>query len=387
MPPRLLLIGGGHSHLVALREFACRPKPALDITLVSRDIHSLYSGMLPGAIAGHYTIDEACIHLPALCQQAGAHWRQATVNAIDAESQTVSCEQGTSLDYDVVSIDTGSSHQWPGIDRHPSLLPVKPVASLYQRWQQLRDRVIQRLRASATATARIATVGAGAAGVEVVLAMYHALQQLCGEDFKRIQWHVLSAAPDCLGTHNPRVQAQIRRELLARGFELTLAQHIDDISPHATGLRLSGPGGSWLADEVLLATPAGGQSWLADSSLATTADGFLRVNRHLQSVSHGSVFAAGDIAHFDPQPLPKSGVYAVRQGTTLATNLLQQLRQKPLHTFRPQRRFLSLVSLGERRALASRGILATSGKWVWHWKDHIDRRFLRQFPSPTATLI
>lgn len=382
MRPRLLMIGGGHSHLVALRYFSTRAFTA-DITLISRDTHSIYSGMLPGAIAGHYTLDDTLIHLPSLCRRVGVNWHRASVTAIDPDHHTVRCDDQQQFDYDVVSIDTGTDAHWPGLDQPSSLVAVKPVATLFQRWRQLHDRVLQRLQSDPTTPLRIATVGAGAAGIEVTLAMYRGLQQVCGAEFRRIHWLLFSATPTCMSTHNRWVQARVQRELRARGFELFSDQVIEEILPTASGLVVTGASGQrWPVDEVLLAIPAGGQSWLADSALATSGDGFVRVNRQLQSVSHASVFAAGDIAHFEPQPLPKSGVYAVRQGGILAHNLLRQLQQQSLQPFKPQPHALSLVSLGDQRALASRGALAAWGAWVWHWKDRIDRRFVAQFKDP-----
>jgi selenide,water dikinase len=126
-------------------------------------------------------------------------------------------------------------------------------------------------------------------------------------------------------------------------------------------------------------TGAAAPPWLARSRLATDARGFLTVDGSLRSVSHPWVLAAGDVASLASRPVPKAGVYAVRQGPALAEDLMRLLRDNPPIAYKPQRRFLSLLSLGERRAVASWGNWAVAGAWVWKLKDRIDRAFMRRY--------
>jgi selenide,water dikinase len=133
------------------------------------------------------------------------------------------------------------------------------------------------------------------------------------------------------------------------------------------------------ADRVIWVTGPAPVAWLQQSGLATDAAGFVLVNDRLQSISHPEVFAAGDVATMVDHPRPKSGVYAVRQGPPLTGNLRRALLGMPLHSFRPQRRALQLITTGERHAIAAWGELALAGAWVWRWKDWIDRRFVARY--------
>ena len=132
-------------------------------------------------------------------------------------------------------------------------------------------------------------------------------------------------------------------------------------------------------DAVLLALGAAAPRWLAGSGLALDERGFVATGPTLQSVSHPEVFAAGDVATRTDAPHPKSGVHAVRAGPPLAANLRRWLMGEALRVHTPQARTLYLLSCGERRAIASWGGWSAEGRWVWRWKDHIDRAFVARY--------
>jgi len=132
-------------------------------------------------------------------------------------------------------------------------------------------------------------------------------------------------------------------------------------------------------DALVWATGAAPQPWLAETGLTLDPTGFVLVDPTLRSLSHPQVFAAGDTATLLGAALPKSGVYAVRQGAVLARNLRRALEDRPLELYTPQRLSLSLIGCGARYAIAAWGPLATEGEWVWRWKDRIDRRWIAAF--------
>src|SRR5262245_39790718 len=112
----LVLAGGGHSHVAVIRHFAMNPLPGLRVTVVNRDVHTPYSGMLPGLIAGHYTTDDSHIDLRALCEASGARFVHGTVLGIDRVRQLVEIADRSPLRYDWLSLDTGSR---PALDSIP----------------------------------------------------------------------------------------------------------------------------------------------------------------------------------------------------------------------------------------------------------------------------
>ena len=85
----LLLAGGGHSHALVLKRWAMRPeqRPKHSITLINRTSTSLYSGMVPGLIAGLYQRDELAIDLRQLCDRAGVAFMAAEIQGLEPGQQ------------------------------------------------------------------------------------------------------------------------------------------------------------------------------------------------------------------------------------------------------------------------------------------------------------
>lgn len=379
----LVLVGGGHSHVGVLKAFAMQPLPGVRITLVCTDAHTPYSGMLPGYVAGHYDFDAVHLDLVRLCVFAGARFVRAEVTGIDRARRQVLLRDRPALDYDLLAINTGSTPQTastPGAAEHA--VSVKPIASFNQRWLGLLDAV-----RNGQVPQSVAVVGAGAGGVELLLAMQYRLRAECqalGAGHETPQFVLFSASGTILPTHNPRVQGRFAQVLQARGVRVHTGVRVTQVSDKAVQIHRAGEApdatGEWLsADAVFWVTQAGGGAWLQGTGLALDSAGCVRVNSYLQSVSDPRIFASGDVASLDDGPLEKAGVFAVRMGMPLAHNLRRALLGQGLRPYHPQRRWLALITTGDRYAVASRGALSFAGSWVWHWKDWIDRRFMRRF--------
>ena len=382
----LVLIGGGHGHVAVLKAFAMKPLPGVRTTLVTRDVHTPYSGMLPGHIAGHYGLDECHIDLRPLANLAGARIYHCAVTGIDPDARTVFSEGRPPIPYDVVSIDIGSAPRTadvPGAAEHA--VPVKPIGGFIAHWEALAERLSRR-----DGPVRIAVVGGGAGGVELALSVQHRLSRGAGQ----VALTVVDAADTLLPAHNAATRKRFARILAARGIDAMPGRAVARVVP---GRLILEDGEAVAADEILWVTGAAAESWPAASGLDVDGNGFIRIDDFLRSTSHPDIFACGDVAAMVNHERPKAGVFAVRQGPPLAENLRRALTGRPLRRYRPQRAYLSLISTGDAHAVASRGRFAVQGRWVWRAKDWIDRRWMRKYtelpemeadppPAPAAGL-
>ena len=365
----LILAGGGHAHVEVLRRFGLTPIEGRRLILISPDTHTAYSGMLPGLVAGHYHWDQCHIDLRPLCDRAGAEFVVTRVDGIDPAGRQVRCANGQVLGFDALSLDVGSTpdlRSVPGAAEHA--VPVKPVSAILQAWGTVAARCEER----SSARPRIAVVGGGAGGVEIALAMRHH----CRAADTQQEPEITLVTDSFLPTHSRWVRLLLERALVKHRVTLVRQGRVTRVLPGEIHCA-SGP--AVQADLVVWATGASAPAWIRESGLHCDDRGFVAVNDDLQSTSHPSVFAAGDIATMVSRPLPKAGVFAVRQGPVLAENLRRFLAGDALRPYRPQRRFLSLISTGGRHAVASYGGFSWQGRWVWALKDRIDRRFMRKY--------
>lgn len=370
----LVLVGGGHAHVFVLEAFARAPMPGVTVTLVTKEPMAPYSGMLPGFVAGHYALAECLIDVARLCRKAGVRLIEGAAIGIDRDARRLHLADGTSLPYDVLSLDVGITpdvDEIAGAAEHALL--VKPVSTFAPKWQAFVDRAQK-----AGGPRDIVVVGGGAAGVELVLAARNRLTAAQSWPDRQSDpfRYTLIAGAGILPSHPARAQRLARAALVENGISIIDDDTAVAITP--THIRLRS-GRDIACETAIVSTKAKAPTWFASTGLARTAGGYLALRPTLQTLTDEDIFAAGDCATVIEHPRPKAGVFAVRQGPVLAHHVRRHLQTGLLAPYIPQKDFLTLVSLGDKTAIASRGSLAAAGHWAWLLKDWIDRRFMARF--------
>ncbi len=360
---RLLLVGAGHAHAQVLKDWITAPLPGVDLIVVSTSALAPYSGKVPSWLAGACRYEDICIDFEMLAAAAGAHFIEGTLASLDPTQRRVHLASGMGLDYDLLSLNVGSTLT-PPLLAGTHVLPLRPLAGLRLAWEAL----LAELAPAADRPLAITAVGGGAAGVESLLAVLARLRAL--QPSRALTAVLVSRSAHLLPGLSRAAARSAQAALIAAGVEV----HLD------TDFR---PGDAPAGDVLLWAAGAEAHAWQRDSGLAVGASGFVRVDAGLRSLSHPEVHAVGDCAEW-ADPLPKAGVYAVRMGSVLAHNLRAALGAVAPgtgvhHAYVPQRRVLALLATADGSAIASWGPLALRGRWVQRWKDRIDGDFLQRF--------
>uniref|UniRef100_UPI003567CEA3 selenide, water dikinase SelD n=1 Tax=Thalassovita aquimarina TaxID=2785917 RepID=UPI003567CEA3 len=249
-------------------------------------------------------------------------------------------------------------------------LGAKPLDTYAARWQDF----LRTAEASGEADP-IAVIGGGVAGVELAMAMAHALRRVT----EKARVTLIEAHDQLTGT-GEETRQRILAALNENGVTLWTGAEIAEITKDGPRLRTGEIIPSAFTVGAAGALP---QPWLQQTGLPLT-DGFVNVGATLLVEGHDDLFAVGDCAHMTHAPRPKAGVYAVRAAPVLHDNLRAALTGQALRPFHPQKDYLKLISLGEKSALAEKYGRPWSGPWLWRWKDRIDRKFMLKFQDLPA---
>ena len=358
----LVLIGGGHAHVSVLRSFGMKPEAGLRITVISDVLDAPYSGMLPGYVEGVWSYDDMHINLPRLCQFAGARLICGSVNDVDLAEQRIEIEDAAPVRYDLLSINSGAQPDLEaiaGAGQHA--IAVKPISHF-----------IKKLPEHINNDTQISIIGGGAAGVELALAF-------------RTRYHSQGLTPD--------IAIINRQNRLMPSAPKTVSGWLDNICTNrnislyhdceVTKLTKTGintKDGQHIASDIhFLVTAVKPASWIRQMDTSHDESGFLQTRPTLQLLDYDTVFAAGDVAQIANNERPKAGVFAVRAGPVLARNIRALLAGSRLYHYRPQQRYLALVGLGNKQAIAIRGKFSAKAGWLWTLKCWIDKRFMDKF--------
>ncbi len=381
----VVLLGMGHTNAHVLRMWRQSPLDDAELICIAPAPIATYSGMLPGVLAGQYTERQMQLDLTRLCAAANATLVHEEVTGLELESRCVLFRDRPPLPFDVLSIGIGSIPNDDGVVLSTdAIVRIKPMVSFLERLAgSLRQAEQQRAITKPGEPLRVAVVGGGAGGLEILFCLPPFLKRVLneanaarsGQVANRYSLLLIHGTGEVPGGFSAGIQKRVQRELKRRDVRVFAGSRVERID----GQRMVLENGQVVeADVIIWATHAAPPDLLARLPLPKDERGFLRVDASLRSTSGAPIFAVGDTASLQP-PVLKAGVYAVREGPVLWENLARQLQRQPLRTYEPQRDFLRLLNLGDGRALGQWRGRSVEGRWVWRWKDRIDRRFMQMF--------
>jgi NADH dehydrogenase FAD-containing subunit len=365
MGKQLVIVGAGHAHLTILKNLQEFKNAGHDVTVVSSSSLHYYSGMGPGMLSGIYRPDEIRFNVKKMSQDRGAVFIEDKVVKIHPQKKKIDLLSGQTLPYDVMSVNTGSFVPVDAVDSAGDfVIPVKPIENLLNA----RYKVIEALK---NKELRITVVGGGPTGVEVA----GNLDRLVRDESGQCQI-TLVAGTRLLRQFKNGVRDRVQKALIRRQVQVIEGARLSGIKNHSVVLTDGSDIGS---DIVFMAVGVKPSTLFEDSGMPVGQDGGMLVNQNLQSVSYPEVFGGGDCISFEPEPLAKVGVYAVRQNPILFNNLRCFLKGAALERFLPQKTILLAFNLGDGTAVVQWHSLVWGGRLGFALKNYIDKAFMKNF--------
>ncbi|MBW2519596.1 MAG: FAD-dependent oxidoreductase [Deltaproteobacteria bacterium] len=364
MKRHLVLVGGGHAHLLVLRELQKFKRLGHHVTLINPHHLHFYSGMGPGFLGGAYRLQDICFNVKKMVCERNGDFVRDSVAHIDPVHREISLVTGNLVKYDVLSCNVGSEIAFKGnIGVDDQVVLVKPIINLVKA----RRKILQMSKTPLS----LAVVGGGAAATEVAGNLQRLLEQT-----ERTGTVSMFAGSALL----PTFPATVRTKVLGNFRKRNIVVHENCQVIGAGKGQVALSNGQCLSfDMIFLATGIKPPQLFANSGFTIGQDGGLRVNRFLQSVDAENIFGGGDCIDFFDQPLDKVGVFAVRENPVLLHNLLANLENRPLKPFKPQKNYLLILNLGDGHGVMCRRNLVANQRWSFFLKDLIDRKFMKRY--------
>ena len=300
-----------------------------------------------------------------MSQNRGAVFIEDKVVKIHPQKKKIDLQSGQTLPYDLMSVNTGSFVPVEAPDTSDDfVIPVKPIENLLSA----RYKIIEALKRQEL---RITIVGGGPTGVEVAGNLDRLVRNESGKC--RI---TLVAGTRLLRQFKNGVRNRVRNALIQRQVQVVEGSRMSAIKDKSVTLA---DGSEIESDIVFMAVGVKPSPLFKDSGLTIGQDGGMQVNQYLQSVSYPEIFGGGDCISFEPQPLAKVGVYAVRQNPILFNNLLGFLKDTALEPFKPQKSILLAFNLGDGTAVVQWHSVVWGGRLGFALKNYIDQTFMKNF--------
>ncbi len=365
MKRHLVLAGAGHAHMMTMAGIADIIRLGARVTVIGPSPYHYYSGMGPGMLGRGYEADDIRFAVRRTVEAQGAEFVLDSVVSMDPGGRELQLLSGRRIQYDLLSLNTGSQVKLPAISGDASrIFPVKPIEGLlYARTE------IESLQKKQPVT--VAVVGGGPAAVEVA---GNVAQLLKGAVYPvSVILHtgrgLLTRFPEAVRRKSVAILKNNGVIVREEGYLQSIA---DNVLHFASGVVER-------ADCIFLATGVHPSPFIKEAGLAVGPDGGLLVNQYLQCPSHPEIFGGGDCISFADCPLDKVGVYAVRENPILLHNLKASLEGRALQSFDPGGDYLLIFNLGNGQGLLRKGWLQLSGRLAFLIKDWIDRKFMERF--------
>jgi NADH:ubiquinone reductase (H+-translocating) len=349
--PRVVVVGVGFAGLATVRRLT---RAGLRVTLLDRNIYSTFQPLLYQVATGGLNPSDVAYPLRGFAHRYGARFMHGELAQIEDPEKKIVLSNGEQLDYDYLVLATGVTAAYYGVtgaDKHSLAMYTRHDAVA------LRDQLLAWLeRLSGEERGRslaVTIVGGGATGVELAgtlaelrnIALAAAFPDI---DRSRFQVRLVEQAQALLAAYSPSLREYAHRQLVARDIDVRLGATIREITADHVVLA----GGEQLpSDLTVWAAGVTAPKWLGGWGLPQGRGGRIQVGPDLRVTGHERIFAIGDIALTDGEPIAQLAQPALQMGKFAAEQIARLAAGKPTERFVYHDRGI-MATIGRRSAVA-----------------------------------
>jgi NADH dehydrogenase len=346
----VIVAGAGFAGLAATGQLA---RDGAEVLLIDRNAYSTFQPLLYQVATGGLNQGDVSYPARAFTRRHGARFRLGELAGLDPAARRVTLADGAQFGYDYLVLATGVSAAYygvPGAAEH--------TLGLYTRRDsaELRNHIMARLErldiAGPGAEVNFTVVGGGATGVELAGALAElrstALDAAFPEvDLAAVHIRLVEQAPDLLLPFQPRLREYARQQLARRDVEVLTGTAIAEVRSDRVILA----GGRELPSDVTVwAAGVSGPAELAGWGLPQGPGGRILVGPDLRVRGQDRIFALGDVALIDGQPLPQLAQPALQTGRHAAGQIRRLAAGQPATAFQYHDKGI-MATIGRRSAV------------------------------------
>ncbi len=348
--PRVIVVGAGFAGLAAVEEL---DRAGAQVLLIDRNVYSTFQPLLYQVATGGLNPGDVSYPARAFTRRHRARFRLGEVIGVDPDRRQVTLADGGHFDYDYLIISTGVSAAYYGISG-----AAEHSLGLYTRRDavELRDHIMARLErldiAGPGKSVNFTVVGGGATGVELAGALAElrgtALDAAFPEvDLASVHIRLVEQAGALLLPFEPGLREYARRQLEDRGVEVRMNTAIREVRSDRVILA---DGEDLPSDVTVWAAGVSAPSGVAGWQLPQGRGGRILTAPDLRVLGQDRIFALGDVAVIEDQPLPQLAQPALQAGRHAARQIRRLTAGQPALPFEYRDKGI-MATIGRRSAV------------------------------------
>ncbi|AXE39955.1 NAD(P)/FAD-dependent oxidoreductase [Acidipropionibacterium virtanenii] len=332
--PKVAVVGGGFGGMAAAKALAAE---GCHVTIIDKNPYTTFQPLLYQVATGGLNPGDVTYRLRSFIAKLGAHarFRRASVTRIDTDAQLVHCDNGDPIPYDYVVLAQGVGANFFGIPG-----AAERSDTIYTRASSLRARDVifshlEALDTDKSKTFDVIIVGGGPTGVETAGTLAEMKSVGIPAIFPDVSIDRVHVTLVEMGSHllppfDPGLRHYTRRQLQRRGVDVRTDTTIKEIRDDSV---LLGDGQTLPADMVIWAAGVGGHKKAKGWGFETGRGGRIVTDSSLRVHGQDRIFAIGDGAIIDENPLPQLAQPAMQGGKLVASQVAHLERGEALEEF------------------------------------------------------